>query len=173
MTAPAVLLSLIVAVADNGVIGRGGQMPWRISSDLKRFRALTMGKPMIMGRKQYESVGRPLDGRDNIVLSRRPGFAAPGIDVVTTFEAALSLARERAGQRGADEIMVIGGGEIYNLAMPVANRLYLTRVHARPDGDVLFPEPEAADLRELEHDEPPQGAKDDYRVTNLTLERRR
>jgi dihydrofolate reductase len=164
-------IALILAAARNGVIGRGGQLPWRLSTDLKRFRALTMGKPMIMGRKQYESVGRPLDGRDNIVVTRNPGFNAPGIIVVHDFDAAVVEARKLAAARGVDEIMVIGGAEIFALAMPYAARIYLTEVHADVPGDVIFHAPGPPGWREMTRAYHAAGPKDDYDFSYVLLER--
>ncbi len=127
------MISLIVAAAENGVIGRDGDLPWRQPGDLRRFKALTMGKPIVMGRKTRESIGRPLPGRQNIVVSRRPGLEFEGAEVVTSAEAAIAAAA------GADEIMIIGGSEIYALFLPLADRVYLTRVHAEVQGDARFP----------------------------------
>ena len=125
-------LSIIAAVADNGVIGAGGGMPWRLSSDLKRFRTLTVGKPVIMGRKTFETIGKPLAGRANIVISGRAGFAPAGVDVVRNLSAAIAVAGNRADAGG--EVMVIGGGEIYSAAIGLADRLYVTHVHASAGG---------------------------------------
>jgi dihydrofolate reductase len=133
-------LVLVVAVAKNGVIGAHGGLPWRIRADLKKFRAVTMGKPLLMGRKTFDSIGRVLDGRDSIVVTRRSGLAIEGAFVVSTLEAGLALAYERAAARGADEICVIGGGEIFRETLPTADRLYVTHVDAAPVGDVFFPE---------------------------------
>ncbi|MEX2034263.1 MAG: dihydrofolate reductase, partial [Xanthobacteraceae bacterium] len=130
---------LIAAVADNGVIGRDNAMPWRLGSDLKRFKALTMGKPVLMGRKTLLSIGKPLPGRTNIVVSRNESFAAPGVLVAGDLAAALSAARGDALRRGADEIAVIGGTDIFAQCMPLADRLEITHVHARPEGDTYFP----------------------------------
>ena len=129
------MISLIVAASENHVIGRDGELPWRLSDDLKRFKAVTMGKPIVMGRKTWESIGRPLPGRQNIVITRQPGYLAEGCDVVTTVDQAVAVAGEAA------EIMVIGGSEIYALFLPAAERLYLTRVHAEVEGDAFFPSP--------------------------------
>lgn len=136
------MIALIVAVAENGVIGRAGQLPWRMPSDLKTFRRLTLGKPIIMGRKTFQSIGKALDGRDNIIVTRDEAFAAPGTEVCATLEAALALGAVRADARGAAEIMVIGGADIYRQALPAAGRIYLTRIHARPAGDATFPDPD-------------------------------
>lgn len=128
-------IALVVAVARNGVIGAGGDLVWRISDDLKWFKKVTMGKPIVMGRKTYESIGKPLPGRANIVITRNPDYAPEGVFAVQTVEAALDLARVQ----GAEEICVIGGGEIYAQTLPIADRIYLTRVDAAPEGDVFFP----------------------------------
>lgn len=164
-------IALILATARNGVIGRGGQLPWRISTDLKRFRALTMGKPMIMGRKQYDSVGRPLDGRDNIVITRNLSFSAPGIIVVHDFAAARAKAQECATARGTDEIMIIGGADIFALAMPQASRIYLTEVHADVPGDVVFHPPGPPQWQEISRERHTAGPKDDYDFSYVLLER--
>ena len=132
-------IALIAAVAQNGVIGRDGHLPWRIPSDLAFFKKVTMGKPLVMGRKQYESVGRPLPGRVNIVVSRQVGYQPEGVLVISDFKAALDHARTIAAADGASEVMVIGGGEVYTLAMPYAHRLYLTEVDLAPEGDTRFP----------------------------------
>jgi dihydrofolate reductase len=127
------MISLIVAASENGVIGRDGDLPWRQSDDLRRFKAITMGKPVVMGRKTWESIGRPLPGRQNIVVSRQPGLEIEGADVVANAAATIDVAA------GAAEIMIIGGSEIYALFLPVADRIYLTRVHVDVKGDARFP----------------------------------
>ena len=130
---------IIAAVAENGVIGRGGTMPWRLKSDMAHFRALTRGKPVVMGRKTYLSLSKkPLPGRTNIVVTRDANFTAPGVLVARSLEIALEAARGDALRRGTD-VMVIGGAEIYAQAMPHADRLEITRIHMRPEGDTLFP----------------------------------
>jgi dihydrofolate reductase len=138
MTNPVVLV-LIAAVADNGVIGQGGGMPWRLKDDLARFRALTMGKPVVMGRKTYVSIGKPLAGRTTIVVSRDPDLAIPGALVVPGLRQALAAAHGDALRRGASEIIIAGGADIYAQALPLADRLEITHVHACPDGDTVFP----------------------------------
>jgi dihydrofolate reductase len=130
---------LLAAVAENGVIGRDNALPWRLKSDMQHFRASTMGKPVVMGRKTYQSIGKPLPGRTTIVVSRDAGFAAPGILVAPHLQAALEAARGDALRRGADAIIVAGGGEIYKQAMPVATRLSITEVCKQVDGDARFP----------------------------------
>jgi dihydrofolate reductase len=126
-------LSLIVARASNGVIGKDNQLPWHLPADLKYFKAVTMGKPIVMGRKTFESIGRPLPGRHNIVVTRNPDFSSNGITVVHSVEAAIAAAIEVA------EIMLIGGTELYKLSLPLADRIYLTEIHQDFDGDAHFP----------------------------------
>lgn len=132
-------VSLVAAVARNGVIGVGGALAWRISDDLKWFKKVTMGKPVIMGRKTFESIGKPLPGRDNIVITRSREFSVQGVIVARDIDYALSRAEECAAQRETDEICIIGGGEIYAQTLARADRIYLTRVDAVVDGDVFFP----------------------------------
>jgi dihydrofolate reductase len=129
-------LSLIAALSTNNVIGRDNDVPWRLSTDLKRFKAITMGHHLIMGRKTFESVGKPLPGRVNVVITRQDGYAPEGVTVVHTLEDAVRFA-ERAGD---DEAFIAGGAEIYKLSMHRADRMYLTRVHAEVEGDTWFPE---------------------------------
>ena len=123
-------LSVIVAAARNGVIGRNNALPWHLPEDLRYFKRVTMGKPIVMGRKTWESIGRPLPGRTNIVITRRPDYAAEGARVVGSLEEALSLAEDIALIDGSNELLVIGGAEIYKAALPLASRLYLTEVQA-------------------------------------------
>ncbi len=132
-------ISLVVAIAENGVIGRDGGLPWHISSDLKTFRRITMGKPLIMGRKTFQSLKKPLDGRDNIVVTRDAGFRAEGAIIARDFEAALQCADDCARARAVDEIMVIGGTEVFKAALALARFIYKTEVHGRPEGDAHFP----------------------------------
>jgi dihydrofolate reductase len=130
---------LIAAVADNGVIGAGNAIPWRLKSDMQRFKAITMNKPMVMGRKTFASLKRPLPGRTHIVITRDSGFNHPGVLAAASFETALSLANADASQRGADDIAVIGGAEIYAHFLELADRLEITEVHLAPEGDTHFP----------------------------------
>lgn len=132
-------ISLIWAMADNGVIGRDNSLPWRLPVDMKHFMTTTMGKPVVMGRKTLESMKSPLPGRTNIVLTRDPAWQREGVQVVGDLAAALEFAEQQSLIDGVDEVMVIGGAEIYALALPLAERLYVTRVHAQPNGDVYFP----------------------------------
>ena len=131
-------ITLIVAVAENGVIGQGNAIPWRLKSDMQRFKALTMGKPIVMGRKTFESLRRPLPGRTNIVITRNPDYQAAGAVVTTSFAAARDVAIGDALRRSATEIAVIGGAEIYAQWMDEADRLEITEVHASPQGDAHF-----------------------------------
>ena len=147
-------------MAENGVIGRDGQLPWRLPSDLKRFRKLTMGKPMVMGRKTYESIGKPLDGRDNIVVTRQPDFHPPGVHRAASIEDALALGRELAPGRGADEVMVIGGAEIFRLRArlrPTASTS--PGCTPAPAGDVCFAALDPGIWRETAREPMPQGAE--------------
>jgi dihydrofolate reductase len=135
-------ISLIVAMGENRVIGAGGKIPWRLPADFRYFQKTTTGHPVVMGRKTFESIGRPLPGRTNIVITRDGGYRAEGIAVAGSLEDALAAA-ERS--EGADEIFILGGGQIYALAMPLAHRLYVTVVHGAFDGDAFFPEIDDAD----------------------------
>lgn len=130
---------LVAAVGENGVIGRAGGMPWRLQSDMQHFKRLTIGKPVMMGRKTYKSIGKPLKDRTNIVLTRDLSLAAPGAVLATSLDAALAYARKDAEQRGVDEIMVIGGSDVFEATMPMAARLEITHVHSKAEGDVTFP----------------------------------
>ena len=132
-------VSLIWAMADNGVIGLDNGLPWRLPVDMKHFMTTTLGKPVVMGRKTLESMKSPLPGRTNIVLTRGPNWQRDGVLVVRDMPAAMALAEQQGLIDGVDEVMVIGGAEIYALALPMAERLYVTRVHAQPAGDVYFP----------------------------------
>jgi dihydrofolate reductase len=161
----------VVAVAENGVIGKDGALPWRLSTDLRLFRRLTLGKPVIMGRKTYESIGKPLDGRDNIVVTRDPSFKAGGAVVTESVGVALQRARELAKKRNAEEIAVIGGAEIYRTLLPQADRIYLTRVHASPPGDTFFPEIDGSAWRETSREPLDHGLKDQYEATLIILDR--
>ena len=132
-------LCLIVAVSRNGVIGRDNQLPWHLPEDLKFFKTVTMGKPILMGRKTFESIGRPLPGRTNIVITRDPDWHSPGVEVAGSLEAALQLGEKACSAVGEEEVMVIGGEQIYRLSLPLADRLYLTQVDAEIEGDAYFP----------------------------------
>jgi dihydrofolate reductase len=147
MTVP---VAIIAAVAANGVIGSGNALPWRLPSDFANFKRTTMGKPLIMGRKTFESIGRPLPGRTNIVITRQPDYRPEGVLVAASLAAALNQAQAVAAAEGAGEVVVGGGGQIYDEAMPLADRLYITHVDASPAGDTRFPaiDPEAWEVVE-------------------------
>lgn len=141
-------IAQIVARADNGVIGRDNGLPWRLSEDMKHFKATTMGKPLVMGRKTYRSIGRPLPGRTTIVITRDRDFDADGVKVAHDLDSAVRLAQEVASADGADEIVIAGGAEIYALALDRTERIYLTEIHATIDGDAYFPDLDPALWRE-------------------------
>ncbi len=164
-------ISFVVAASENGVIGRDGGLPWRQSSDLKTFRRLTMGKPMIMGRRTFESIGKPLDGRDNIVVTRDPFFEVNGVSVAPSVADAVTLARVLAMTRGADEIMVIGGAQIYDALLPIADRIYLTRIHAEVEGDRHLPPLDPARWREVSREVLPKGERDDHAASLFVYDR--
>ena len=154
-------LSLIAAVGENGVIGDGTSMPWHLPSDFAFFKATTMGKPVVMGRKTFESIGRPLPGRLNIVISRQAGYAPAGVEVADSLEAALAMARAASVAAGQDELFVIGGGQIYRAAMPLADRLYITHVALRPEGQTQFPAIDPGDWRVVDTPAHGAGPRDD------------
>lgn len=169
----AVPVILVVAVAQNGVIGASGTLPWRLKADLRRFREITMGKPIIMGRKTFESIGRALDGRDNIVVTRRKREAPHDVLIASTVEAALELAAARARARGASDVCVIGGGEIYAATMPIADRLHVTHIAAAPEGDVLFPPIAPAEWEEISREKLPASEGDTVAGVYAVYRRRR
>ena len=164
---------LIAAVAENGVIGAGGAMPWRLKSDMARLKALTMGKPVVMGRKTYVSIGRPLPGRTNIVVTRDAGFRADGVVVTRCFTDAKAIATGDALRRFATDIAVIGGAEIYAQWMDSADRLEITEVHARPDGDTHFPAVDPTAWEEAARVRNPAGSHDSADFSYVTFRRRR
>ena len=150
------MISIIVAASTNNVIGVEGELPWRLPDDLKRFKQVTMGKPIVMGRRTFESIGRPLPGRQNIVITRQPGFEADGCDVVSSPAAALTAAADAA------EVMIIGGSQIYELFLPKASRLYLTRVQADIEGDAVFPAIDEQEWHLLEREAHEASAANEY-----------
>jgi dihydrofolate reductase len=164
-------ITLVVAVSQNGVIGRDGGLPWRLSSDLKRFKADTMGRPIIMGRKTYQSIGRLLPGRENIIVSRDLTFDVEGAYVFADIEAALKFAREKAKDMGALDIAVIGGGEIYKQTFAQADRLIITWVLADIGGDTRFPQIDAHDWVEVESESFPVGEKDSHATRRIVYKR--
>lgn len=163
--------SLIVALSENGVMGKDGDLPWRLRSDLKLFRRLTMGKPLIMGRKTFETLPGALDGRDNIVVSRDSSFAADGAIVVSSLDAAYEAAEDCAAARGADEVMIIGGAQIYAASLEKATRIYLTRVHGDVEGDTYFPPMDWTEWRQVSSEKHEPQAGDDFGFTLSVYER--
>jgi dihydrofolate reductase len=159
-------VSIVVATDDQGGIGLGGGLPWHLPEDLKRFKALTMGKPIVMGRRTHDSIGRPLPGRHNIVISRQPGLRIEGCTVVDSLEAALAAAGP------VPEVVVIGGADVYRLALPCAETLYLTRVHADVGADTFFPALDAADWEEVAREECPADERHAHALSYVTLRRR-
>ena len=164
---------LIVAVAENGVIGHDNKIPWRLKSDQQRLKAITMNKPVVMGRKTFESLRRPLPGRTNIVVTRDPNYRARGAVVTTSFENARAVAHGDALRRFATEIAVIGGAEVYAQWMATASRLEITEVHARPDGDTRFPAVDLTAWEEVARVRNPAGPDDSADFSYVTFRRRR
>jgi dihydrofolate reductase len=166
MTPPQPLISLIVAMAQNGVIGRDNTLPWRLPEDLRRFKAITMGKPILMGRRTFDSIGKPLPGRTNIVLTRDLRWSAPDVTVVHSVDEVLRKVRHEG------ELVAIGGAEIYRLLMPFARRIYLTHVHADVPGDTYFPDFDPTQWLDAECTTQPPDERHEYAVTFVTLERK-
>lgn len=161
---PAVIF--VVAMARNGVIGRNGVLPWHLPEDLRHFKRLTLGKPVLMGRRTYESIGKPLPGRENLVLTRSEGWNAAGVVAVHSLDQAISRAR------GASELAVIGGAEIFELCMPLVVRIYLTRVDADLEGDAVFPALDLSEWRESDLHIHPADERNAYAMSFVTLDRR-
>jgi dihydrofolate reductase len=165
-------ITLVVAVAENGMMGKNGDLPWSLPGDLKQFKEITVGKPVVMGRTTYQSLGRALPNRPNIVLSRNPLYRLDDAKTVTTLDAALALAYEDAKRLGAGEISVIGGANVFAEIMPRAERMYYTEVHASPEGDTRFPFFDRGEWLEVARKGPLQGPKDQYPYSFVTLERK-
>lgn len=164
---------IIVAVSENGIIGRDGDMPWKLSTDLKRFKALSMGKPLVMGRKTFESVGsKPLPGRPHVIVSRSQQIEMPGVETVASLDLALRRAKELAVDAGVDEVCVVGGGEIYRQALGLADVLHVTHVETTVDGDTSFPAIDPEIFERVEETHVPAGEKDNY-PTRYAIYRRR
>jgi dihydrofolate reductase len=153
-------IAIVVAIADNGVIGAEGDMPWHLSTDLRRFRQITMGHPVIMGRKTYESIGKPLPGRTNIVVTRQADFAPEGMLVAKSVDEAVSVARTTAMRDGVDAICILGGGQIYRETLPKADILHVTHVECSPEGDTVFPAIEIGQWHAEEMENVPKGERD-------------
>ena len=165
-------ISFVVAMTENNVIGRDGGLPWRLSSDLKRFKALTIGKPVVMGRICYESIGRPLPGRPNIVITRSMDFKPEGVIAVHSLEDAMDAAIAEAEKLGVDEVCVIGGGIVYREAMELATILHVTHIEATIEGDTFFPEIDPAIWEAGEAEQIPAGEKDDFSTRFVTYRRK-
>lgn len=164
---------IVVAMAENGVIGRDGDMPWKLSTDLKRFKALTMGKPLVMGRKTFESVGgKPLPGRPHVIISRGPAIEVAEVETASSLAAGLERARAIALETGVDEVCVVGGGEIYRQALPLADVLHVTHVEAVIDGDTVFPPIEPSLFEKIAEEAVPAGERDSF-ATRYAVYRRR
>ncbi len=161
------VVALVAAVAENGVIGRGGAMPWHLPADLAHFKRITMGKPIVMGRRTFEAIGQALPGRRNIVVSRNADFKAPGIEHAASLEATLALTGD------AEEVMIIGGAELYRAALPLAHRIHLTRIQAKIEGDTFFPDFDVTEWREVAREERDADERNAYALTFLILERKK
>lgn len=165
MTSLSTTIALVVGAAENNVIGNKGDMPWKVSADLKNFKAITSGKPIVMGRKTFDSIGRPLPNRRNIVVTRNTQWSATGVETASSLSAAIKLAE------GELEIMVIGGGEMYAQALPLATRVYFTRIHANPDGDTWFPALAEDIWQKTRAEKLPRGPNDTADATFYVYER--
>jgi dihydrofolate reductase len=163
---------LIAAIADNGVIGDDNRLIWRLKTDLRHFRSLTLGRPVLMGRKTFLSIGKPLPGRETIVLTRDPTFRPEGVHVAHSLEDALSVGQRLGAASGADSVTVAGGADIYRQALPLAQRLELTLVHATPEGDALFPDWDRSDFVAEARESHPRSLDDEHPFTFATFRRR-
>lgn len=165
------ILSIMVAMSENRVIGINNQLPWHLPEDLKYFKRVTMGHPIIMGRKTYESIGRPLPGRTNIVVTRQPDWSAEGVVVARGVEQALEKAESQARRDGKDEMILIGGEELFRQALHKVNRLYLTQVQAEIEGDAFFPEIEPSQWQEVERHNHSADQNNPYAYSFIVLNR--
>lgn len=166
-------LVIVAAIADNGVIGDDNRLIWRLKTDMRRFRALTLGRPLLMGRKTFLSIGKPLPGRETIVLTRDPGFRTEGVHVAHSLAEALATGQRLGAAMAADCVVVAGGSDVYAQALPLADRLELTFVHAQPQGDAVFPAWPEADFVETAHADHPSGPEDEHPFSFATFRRRR
>ena len=165
------MIALVVAMGENRAIGRGGDLPWHLRSDMRYFRELTMGKPVLMGRRTFKSLPRVLDGRLNIVLTRDRGFVAPDAVMAYSLEEGLAAARASAKRTGAAEMMIKGGEEVFRVVLPQTDRIYITEVHAAPDADTWFPELDMKEWREMSREAHAAGPKDDHAFSFVVLDR--
>ena len=170
-TAGEPIIALVVAMGENRAIGHGGDLPWHLRSDMRFFRKVTMGKPILMGRRTFKSLPRVLDGRLNIVLTRDRGFVAPDAVMAYSLEEGLKAARASAARTGAREIMIIGGEDVFREVLPQTGRIYLTEVHASPDADTWFPQLPTNEWREVSREWHEAGPKDDHAFSFVVLER--
>ena len=161
------IISIIVAFAENNVIGKDNQMPWKLSDDLKRFKAITTGHTVVMGRKTFESLGKPLPNRKNIVLTSNPAAVPTNVITAGSLQQAIALAEPES------ELFIIGGGDVYRQALPIADRLYLTKVHTDIEGDTYFPEINYAEWRETFREEHPADEKNQYGYTFINYEKKK
>lgn len=166
-------VSMIVAVAENGVIGNNNQLPWYLPEDLKYFKRVTMGKPIVMGRKTFESIGKPLPGRTNIIVTRNKNYSAEGIKVVTSIKEAIALANDIAVLDGANELMVIGGAQLYADILDEVDRLYFTEVHAEVEGDAFFPNLDQSKWEEVAREKYLAEGPNSYDYSFVVLDRRK
>ena len=164
-------IALVVAMGENRAIGRGGDLPWHLRSDMKVFRKITMGKPVVMGRRTFKSLPRVLDGRLNVVLTRDRGFVAPSAVMAHSLEEGLQAARDSCARTGAGEIMIIGGEDVFREVLPRTGRIYLTEVHASPEADTWFPELDPAEWREVSRERHEAGPHDDHDFSFVVLDR--
>lgn len=164
-------IALIVAASQNNVIGRNNQLPWYLPGDLQYFKAMTLGKPVIMGRKTFDSIGKPLPGRDNIVISRQANYGAEGIKWVSSLEQAIALGENINLINGAAEVMIIGGAQIYAESLDIADRVYLTRVHRQVEGDAYFPALDADVWHEIAREDMAAKEPNPFDFSYLVLER--
>jgi dihydrofolate reductase (EC 1.5.1.3) len=165
-------LAIVVAVAENGTIGRDNELPWYLPEDLKHFKRVTLGHPVVMGRNTYDSIGKPLPGRANIVVTRNPDWVREGVLVAHSLEEAIEIGRKEAEGAGVSTVMVIGGAEFYRQTLPCAHRLYLTEVHAEVLGDAYFPEFDRSEWQELKRENFPRDERNPFDYSFITLERR-
>ena len=170
---PSPAIVIVAAVGENGVIGRDGGLPWRLKSDMKQFRSLTWGRPVVMGRKTFLTLRKPLPGRTNIVITREPNFLAPGVIVALRLENALAVAHGDALRRGVDEVAVIGGAEVYAQVLPLAEKIALTLVHLRPRGETIFPPIDRDIWEETQRIEHAPGLDDEAPFAFVSYRRRR
>ena len=164
-------IAMIVACSENGVIGKDNALPWRLPEDLKYFKRTTLGKPVVMGRLTYESIGRPLPGRPNIVVTRQPTWSEPGVDKAESIKKALEIAQSYVDKSAAEEAMIIGGAQIYRESVALCNRIYLTRVHAEIDGDAFFPELKMKEWKEVSRERYAASEDQKYDYSFVVLDR--